>query len=136
MTVYGRLSTVTEPGTSIATIQYAYNSAGDVTAVTDEVGDTVTYTYDQMGRELSSQDPVQAAAGKDTAYVYDAAGNLISVTDALGNITTYSYNARNELVSVKDPLSQHHDIRIRRRGQQHHGRGLEGLHDDLRLQRR
>ena len=38
----------------------------------------------QMGRILTEQDPVQAAAGKDTAYVYDAAGNLTSVTDASG----------------------------------------------------
>jgi YD repeat-containing protein len=101
----GRLTSITEPGTSIATIQYAYDSAGDVTQVTDEVGDTITYTYDAMGRTLSSQDPVQALAGKDVSFSYDKAGNLISVTDALGNITTYSYNARNELISVKDPLS-------------------------------
>jgi YD repeat-containing protein len=41
----GRLTSITEPGTSIATIQYAYDSAGDLTQVTDEVGDTITYTY-------------------------------------------------------------------------------------------
>ena len=64
-----------------------------------------------------AQDPVQAAAGKDTAYVYDAAGNLTSVTDALGHITTYAYNARNELSQRQGSAFQYHDLWIRCRRQ-------------------
>ena len=63
-----------------------------------------TYTYDQMGRVLTEQNPVQAAAGKDTAYTYDADGNLLTATDANGHTTTYTYNARDELVTVTDPM--------------------------------
>ena len=70
-----------------------------------------------MGRVLTEQNPVQAAAGKDTAYTYDAAGNLLAITDANGHTTTYTYNARNELVSVTDALDRRHDLRLRRRGQ-------------------
>ena len=36
----GRLTTITEPLTGSPTIQYGYDTAGDVTAITDEVGDT------------------------------------------------------------------------------------------------
>ena len=100
----GRVTTITEPGTGTPTVEYGYDSAGDVTSMTDEVGDTTTLTYDSMGRILTEQNPVQAAAGKDTAYTYDADGNLTSITDANGNTTTYTYNARNELATVKDPL--------------------------------
>ena len=68
----GRLSTITEPGTAIATIQFGYDSAGNVKTVTDEVGDTITYTYDAMNRLKTSQDPVQAASSKNTAYAYSS----------------------------------------------------------------
>ena len=98
-------------------MQFTYDSAGDETSVTDEVGDITTYTYDQMGRVLTEQNPVQAAASKDTAYTYDADGNLTVITDANGNSTTYTYNARNELVNVNGCPQWRHDLRLRRRRQ-------------------
>jgi RHS repeat-associated protein len=102
----GRVITITYPGTGTPTVHIGYDSAGDVTHVTDEVGDTTTYTYDNAGRVLTSQDPVQAAASKDTAYAYDAAGNQTSMTDALGHVTSYTYDARNRLTAVIDPVNQ------------------------------
>ncbi len=107
----GRLATITEPTAGSPTIRYTYDSAGDETSVTDEVGDTTTYTYDPMGRVLTEEDPVQAAAGRDTAFAYDADGNPITKTETPGGTgfitnqtTTYTYNARNELASVTDAL--------------------------------
>ena len=102
----GRLTTITEPGPGSPTIHYGYDSAGDVTTVTDAVGDTTTYTYDQAGRVLTEENPVQAAAGKDTAFTYDADGNLLTATDANGHTTTYSYNSRDEPTSVTDPMDR------------------------------
>jgi len=102
----GRLTTITYPGTGSPAVHFGYNSAGDVTGVTDEVGDTVTYTYDNSDRMLTSQNPVQAAAGREISYTYDAAGNLTSITDANNYTTTYTYNARNELIAVTDPLGK------------------------------
>jgi YD repeat-containing protein len=55
-----------------------------VTSVTDEVGDTVSYTYNNMDEVLTEQNPVQAAAGKDVSFSYDDDGNLLSTTDADG----------------------------------------------------
>ena len=81
---------MTEPGTSIATIQYGYDSAGDVKTVTDEVGDTITYTYDADGpRANRRKTRFRRRPARDTAYAYDAAGNLTIETDALGHTTTY-----------------------------------------------
>jgi YD repeat-containing protein len=102
LTLLAPISPVTLP--SFRT--YGYDPAGDLTSVTDELGHTSHYTYDPMGRVLTAQDPVQAAAGTNTAYTYDPAGNLLSATDALSHVTTYSYNARNELVGMTDPANQ------------------------------
>jgi YD repeat-containing protein len=59
-----------------------------------------------LGRVLTEQNPVQAAASKDTAFTYDEDGNLLTATDANGHTTSYSYNARNEEVSVTDPMAR------------------------------
>jgi RHS repeat-associated protein len=102
----GRLTTITYPGAGSPHVVYGYDAAGDVTSVTDPDGNTTTYTYDEAGRVLTSQDPAQAAAGKDTASTYDADGNLLTMTDALGQVTSYAYNARNEKVAMTDPANQ------------------------------
>ncbi len=87
-----------------------------MTSVTDAVGDTTTITYDQAGRVLTEENPVQAAAGKDTAYTYDADGNLLTATDANGHTTTYTYNAAQRAGERDRPHGPGHDLRLRRRG--------------------
>ncbi len=104
----GRLLTISEPGSGSPTIHFGYDAAGDVVTVTDEVSDVTTYTYDNAGRVLTEQNPVQAAAGKETVFTYDKAGNLKTVADADGNTTTYTYNSRNEEIAVTDALERHH----------------------------
>ena len=79
----GRLTTVTEPGTGSPTIDSTYDSAGDITSITDTTGDTTTYTYDPIGRILTEENPIQAVSDKDTAFTYDADGNLLTATDGL-----------------------------------------------------
>ena len=90
------------------------------------MGDTVTYTYDQMGRVLTEQNPVQAAAGKDTAFTYDDDGNLLTVTDANGHTTSYTYNARNEAVSMTDPMDRTTSYGYDADGQPDHRHGPDG----------
>jgi hypothetical protein len=41
-----------------------------------------------MGRLLTAQNPVQAAAGKEIVDTYDKDGNLLTTTDADGHTTT------------------------------------------------
>jgi RHS repeat-associated protein len=57
-----------------------------------------------MGRLLTAQNPVQAAAGKEIVDTYDKDGNLLTTTDADGHTTTYAYNARDEETSMTDAL--------------------------------
>ena len=102
-----------------------------MTSVTDEEGDTVTYTYDEMGRVLTEQNPVQAAAGKDTAFTYDGDGNLLTVTDANGH-TTILYVQCPQRRSEHDRRDgPNHELWIRRRGQLDHRHGPDGQHDDI-----
>jgi RHS repeat-associated protein len=91
-----------------SSVSIGYDAAGNVTRTTDELGHISYATYDPMDRVLTTQDPVQAAAGPavKTTYAYDPAGNLTSVTDPLGHVTSFGHDARNRLVSVVDPFNQ------------------------------
>ena len=102
----GDLETILEPGTPTPTIAYTDNGAGNVQTVTDATGDPTIATYDNADRLMTTQDPVQAAAGQEAVNTYDGDGNLLATTDADGHTTHDSYNARDELVSAIDPLNQ------------------------------
>ena len=81
---------------------------GNPLAVTDAMGNTVSYEYDAAGRLITATLPnggvtkyhyningnlsgVENAAGERTSYVYDAVGNLISVTAPDGGTVSYTY---------------------------------------------
>jgi RHS repeat-associated protein len=88
-----RLAVVTQtlstaPGGSIAT-HYAYDTAGNLTSVTDPNGNTTSYAFDDFGRMSTQTSPVTGT----TSYSYDPAGNLASTTDANGATTTRAYDA-------------------------------------------
>jgi RHS repeat-associated protein len=70
------------------TIDYAYNSADQLTGTT-KGGNTTTYTYDGNGNE--------AGAGSRT-FSYDLASELSSTTSS-GTTTTYSYDGDGRRVS-------------------------------------
>ena len=102
-----------------------------MTSVTDQVGDTVTYTYDAMGQVLTEQNPVQAAAGKDVAFTYDDDGNLLTVTDANGNTTSLHVQRAQRRSQHDRRDGQHHELRVRRRWQSDHGHRPAGQYHDL-----
>jgi len=43
------------------------------------------------------------ALGHTTSYTYDSAGDVVSMADDLGHVTTYSYDQSGLLVSTVDP---------------------------------
>ncbi len=88
----GRVTTVTE-GTK--TLTRAYNAYGWLTSFTDGDGNTIGYTYDNLGRLTKLTYP--GTPTKEVLYAYDAAGRLHTVTDWAGRITTYSYDAVSRL---------------------------------------
>ncbi len=78
---------------------YAYDSSGNLTAVTDANGKVTSYAYDLFNRLLQVTQPGDVT----TAYSYDLHGNLASVTDAEGHVTGYTYDDLGRLVQTDSP---------------------------------
>ena len=83
------------------TTTYGYDAFGQVTAITDTLGQVTRYGYDAVGRLITTTNP----AGQVTVNTYDARDNLLRVTtnyttaggqNYLGlynQVTTYAYSA-------------------------------------------
>ena len=78
---------------------YAYDAAGNRTAVTDPLGETTVTSHDLLGRVTAVADPF----ARTRSYAYDAAGNLTSETDPLGNVTAYAYDTLNRVTARTGP---------------------------------
>ncbi len=78
-------------GSPYATTSYAYDVLGNLTSVTDALGNQTTMTYDTLSHKTAMHDPDMG----NWSYVYDAAGNLIQQTDAKGQTIFFQYDALN-----------------------------------------
>ncbi|MCG7537639.1 RHS repeat-associated core domain-containing protein [Pseudoalteromonas sp. OOF1S-7] len=97
-TISGRIGDESNASQSTTTTK---NTLGQVVRVTDEMGNTLTYTYDVMG----NQDTVSSSADNGHVLVdneYDALGRRIELKDADRGTWTYTYNAFGELTSQTD----------------------------------
>ena len=63
-------------------------------AYTGATAQTVQYAYDTNGNLTSVTDPASAV----TNYTYDANGNVATITDPNSNVVTRSYDAKNALI--------------------------------------
>jgi RHS repeat-associated protein len=92
--------TIANGSTTVGSISYGYNAAGELTSKTDQDGVASTYGYDEAGRLTSWDTPTT-----DTAYGYDADSNRTSITTtsvATGDVTgtvTNQYDMSDELLS-------------------------------------
>lgn len=84
-------------------IKYAYSAAGDLTSVTDRLGNVTQFTYDPARAHYLSRviDPL-GRAGIRTAY--NAEGRLTRTLDANGKAVEFSYDPTHSLQTVKDAL--------------------------------
>jgi len=102
----GRLAETTsvetgEPPTTLESLKYGYNAAGDVTSKIDQrLEQETTYSYDPLNR-VTEFNPVGEGA---TTYGYDKAGNR---TEA--GLTTYAFNALNQLTEASDGTTYGYD---------------------------
>jgi len=87
---------------------YHFSAAGALISVTDEFGNTLSYTYGTDGRVATIHDQVsgrevvltwnangrlaQVANGtRSIQYAYDIDGTLLTVTDPVGRVTAFEY---------------------------------------------
>ncbi len=84
--VDGRSLTITWDGDRVATI-------------TDPIGRTHRYAYDDSGRLASATDPL----GRSTAYGYDADGRLTNMALADGTVMAFRYDTAGKLTRVEGP---------------------------------
>ncbi len=87
---YGRTIQVNQNGRLTDT---TFTSEGYIASITTPEG-TVSYTYDDFGRQTSVSD-----GENNTAYSYDTIGRLSTVTSEAGT-TTYSYDVYGNLAKV------------------------------------
>ncbi|MGB5985717.1 MAG: FG-GAP-like repeat-containing protein, partial [Desulfobacterales bacterium] len=100
----GRIIQVTEhTGTGDQDTFYSYNAAGDLTEVTDALGNITTLAFDTLGRKIRIDDPDMGL----WSYTYDRNGNLKTQTDAKQQTVTLSYDKLNrktaKVFSTADP---------------------------------
>ena len=106
---YGRLVQMTHPSLGANGFQYAYDSQGNRTSVTDPLGNTTSFVYDARGNLASTTNQLN----QTTTMTYDDLGRVIAVTDPLNNTTEYEYvssgcgcGGTGKLARITDPLDQ------------------------------
>jgi RHS repeat-associated protein len=95
---YGNLIQVDEHnGGSTYTTTYNYDRAGNLTKITDALGNVRNFTYDGLGRRLTAEDlhtSSDATFGSWT-YTYDNNSNLTSTLDPKNQTVNYTYDDLN-----------------------------------------
>jgi RHS repeat-associated protein len=94
----GRLTAVTDADGNNVTIER--NAAGGATAIVPPYGQRTTLTLDGNGYLANITDP----AGESVRLVYSANGLLTSLTDHGGNIHRFSYDSVGRVLRDDDPL--------------------------------
>jgi len=89
---------------ALGNTKYTYDAAGNLTQITDALGNKTIKTYDTLGRIKTELSPL----GLTTTYTYDANGNVLTrIEQGVGGInykTTNTYDANDNLLSTTDPL--------------------------------
>lgn len=109
--------------------KFAYNTAGQLTQITDprdttQVPIKTNITYVASGNGAGMIQTITDAQSNVTTYAYDARGNRTSVKDPVngsGNPTTFTYDAQNRLTRVTYPAispnpATHTDFTYDKRG--------------------
>ncbi|GAA2109654.1 RHS repeat-associated core domain-containing protein [Streptomyces synnematoformans] len=76
------------PEAAYDTTQYAYTPRGELATFTDPAGNEWSYRYDQLGRQITANDPDKGT----TTSTYDDRGQLTTTTDARGVKLAHVYD--------------------------------------------
>jgi RHS repeat-associated protein len=77
------------------TVTYTYDTNGNQLSGTSVLG-TSSFTYNQLGEVLTATNAMNGV----TTNTYEGAGDLVSTTDALDSTTNFAYDARGELLTM------------------------------------
>ncbi|MEO6536174.1 MAG: SpvB/TcaC N-terminal domain-containing protein [Candidatus Paceibacterota bacterium] len=110
---YGNLTNVVEYiATTTSTSTYAYDGTGNLTKITDGLGNVRNFTYDLLGRVLKNED-LHAAADTSfgsTTYAYDDNGNITQSISPRGKITNFTYDLLNRVKTEDSPDTAYTDV--------------------------
>ncbi len=81
------------------TLEFAYDSIGQLSSFTNQDNKTIAYEYDSEGNLTKLKYP----DGKVVNYAYDEDNRLVKVLDWLGNVTEYKYDVRGNLSAGVSP---------------------------------
>lgn len=87
------------------TVNYEYDSKGNLTKITDAAGKQQIFSHDLAGNVISISTPGGAESNLKH-FVYDSFNRYISVTDAKGSKTEYMYFPTGQLAQIKAPNSK------------------------------
>ncbi|MFG2425689.1 DNRLRE domain-containing protein [Streptomyces sp. NPDC048448] len=76
-------------GTDTPDTAYTYDPATGLPATQTSNSQTITHTYDSLGRQISYSD----GSGNTTTTAYDSLNRLATVTDSVPSSTTYTYDS-------------------------------------------
>jgi RHS repeat-associated protein len=86
-------------GISASVTQFAYDTKGELTQITDPLNHLTTLAYYPTGLIQTITD----TQSNITSYEYDSRGNRTAVVDAQSNRTTFTYDSGNRLTKVTYP---------------------------------
>ncbi|MFD7065204.1 RHS repeat domain-containing protein [Streptomyces sp. NPDC059906] len=87
-----------DPESAYDTTTYDHTPSGDLLKVTDPVGNSWSYTYDQLGHQTSFSDPDRGRT--DTKY--DDHGQVISSTDQRGTTLFNTYDGMGRKTELRE----------------------------------
>jgi RHS repeat-associated protein len=83
----GQVTSTADPDTGTST--NSYDNDGNLASATDAAGNTVSYTYDALGRKTGEYNGPNTSSPPIATLTYDNSNNAISgMTDAVGQLTT------------------------------------------------
>ncbi|MHA6889851.1 RHS repeat-associated core domain-containing protein [Ralstonia pseudosolanacearum] len=99
------LSTQTPAQTQVSTTQYAYDTVGNLTQVTDPRGLVTTFSYDALGRRTQVQGPPATPGGAApvTLFNYDGQDRVRQITDPRSLVTAYTVDGLGNTTRQQSP---------------------------------
>ncbi|MEF9387276.1 RHS repeat domain-containing protein [Ralstonia solanacearum species complex bacterium KE056] len=91
--------------TQVSTTQYAYDTVGNLTQVTDPRGLVTTFSYDALGRRTQVQGPPATPGGAApvTVFNYDGQDRVRQITDPRSLVTAYTVDGLGNTTRQQSP---------------------------------